>query len=104
MKEKRTELVKARVSPREKRRLERIAWEENTSVSKLMVRRALEPKNQKLKKLEQEKAQREERMKKEKMVVAQMCSSVNQIDAGVNTEQALSEIKKGVEMLWQLLN
>lgn len=104
MKEKRTELVKARVSPTEKRILERFAREENISVSQLIVRRATEPQNQKLKKLDQEKVQREEQIKKEKMVVAQMCCSVNQIDAGVNIEQALSEIKKGVEMLWQLLN
>lgn len=104
MKEKRTELVKARVSSTEKRILERFAREENISVSQFIVRRATEPQNQKLKKLNQEKMQREAQIKKEKMVVAQMCCSVNQIDAGVNTEQALSEIKKGVEMLWQLLN
>lgn len=99
----RTETVKIRVTPSEKRKLERIALDGGKSMSEMIREKAFHPGTSGVKEMEKEVQQNQEKEARNRLIVARIMSAFNQMKAGVNADKALSDMEREVKELWQAL-
>lgn len=103
-KENKTEIVKVRLTPKEKSKLETMARNENIPVS-ILIREKIFSSEQNTTRLSNQHTKQElEKINKSKLILSELCSSINQFKASVDTENAFRKIEQGVSDLCHSLN
>lgn len=98
-----TEFIKLRCTPEQKVYLKQTAFKENKDMSSIILDKVFPSKNKTVQKINRDSKLDPERLRQEKLILGNICSSVNQLKADVNKEDAVSKLEKEVESLWHLL-